>query len=102
MTASSIRSPWGKFSASACSARIDSGFVVRPASEVNADPSRAPMVPIDTSRISPQADTVRQGWTADARASLWVTTSACGHRGPSTMTWAGHTVDDVGHPTGLL
>ena len=52
-TPSSIRSPWEKFSASTCSAFAESGFVVRLASEVNADPIRAPMATMEAAGSAP-------------------------------------------------
>ena len=61
MTASSMRSPWEKFSAISCSALAESGLVVRLVSEVNADPIRPPMATTDATRISPHAATIRQG-----------------------------------------
>src|SRR5687768_7278720 len=71
-TASSIRSPWEKLSASTCSALVESGVVVRLASEVNADPIRAPMTTMEAARIRPQAATMRHGWRAEMRASRCV------------------------------
>jgi hypothetical protein len=72
MTASSMRSPWGKFWAITLSAFTESGLVVRLASEVNADPIRVAMATTEATTISPHAATTRQGWIAAARASLWV------------------------------
>src|SRR3954469_19983784 len=71
-TASSIRSAWEKLSAITCSALAESGLVVMLPSEVKADPMSVPMATTEAARISPQAITTRQGWTAETRARYWV------------------------------
>src|SRR3954470_14624215 len=71
-TVSSIRSAWEKLSAITCSALAESGLVVMLPSEVKADPRRVPIATTEAARISPQAVTTLQGWTAETRARYWV------------------------------
>ena len=54
------------------SAFVESGLVVRLASELNADPRRVPAARIEAASSRPHAVITRHGWTAEARARNWV------------------------------